>query len=141
MRRLARAASARYKEIGADYRAAGCCVQAANDLRVWAFTGFGAHLPVRDVHIVFFNGAQISDAPVLYARPGSGAPSPQESTVDGSKLFKMERDTCVWRFERAMNMRGVRAFKHVVVQLGESFLDWGFDQFLLPAGTEMRMVM
>ena len=90
---------------------------------------------------MFVMGGAVSEAPVLYAHPGGGVPCPESTRVDGDRVFRMEPGTCVWRFEGRERMRGVTAYKHAVIQLGDVYLDWGFDQFLLPAGTEARMVV
>ena len=90
---------------------------------------------------MFVMGGAVSKAPVLYAKPGEGSPCPESTFADGNRVFRLEPGTCVWRFETRKQMRGVLAYKHTVVQLGEVYLDWGFNQFLLPAGTEARMVV
>ena len=140
--RLAEATSKKFEDVNALYQGAGCCVRAAEDLRIWALSTFGAHLSVQDVHLVFKVGGTFSQAPVLYAQPGEGPPCPTSTLIDGEKrVFRLEPGTCVWRFETRKQMRSVQAYKHTVVQLGEVFLDWGFNQYLLPSGTEARMVV
>lgn len=140
--RLAEATNVHFAKVKEDYRQAGCCIKAAEDLESWALTTFGASLRGRDAHLVFVTKNKVMDTPVLYGNPGEGAMSPESTDIYASRLFKRQQGTCMWRFHcKADASKAMVAYAHRVVQLGDKFLDWGFDQFLLPVGVEVFLAM
>jgi hypothetical protein len=140
--RLADAVVAKFDQVKSEYRKAGCCVRACEDLASWVFTSFGAQLEGVDVHLVFLVNGNVSKAPVLYADPGQGGEAtPKQTRLDVTKLFKRGEGTCVWSFDRKKTVVSAAVYSHRVVRLNNVFVDWGFDQFLLPVGTEVFLAM
>ena len=140
--RLVDASVAKFESVKDDYRHAGCCVKAAQDLRNWALTTFGANLQCKDVHIIFMLNGNPIKSPISYAKPCQGKMSPDMTTIHAARMFKLRPGTCIWSFDTKIDKTVERlAYKHSVVQIDDMFMDWGFDQFLLPEGIEMVMVV
>lgn len=131
------AANARFNDVCGEYRRAGCCVKACGDLCKWAWDAYGALLSGKDMRVLFLRDGRATDAPILFAEPGTGPAMPTETRANVTKLYKLEPGTCVWRFDSNVSLENARVYAHRVVALGDAFLDWGRGQFLFQGGIEM----
>lgn len=139
---MADACVAQFQSVKEKYRHAGCCAKAVQDLRAWAFTTFGANLQVKYAHIIFMSNGATIESPISFAKPCHGKMSPDMTRVNVARMFKRRLGTCIWNFHAKIDESVERAaYSHQVVELDGMFMDWGFDQFLVPEGIEVFLVV
>jgi hypothetical protein len=73
---------------------------------------------------------------------GSKGIHPRKYKIRVSKMYELSSSHAMWDMSRDMaGFETVAGFSHDVASIGnEKFLDWGWNQFIIPVGFELRLV-
>ncbi len=142
--RVATDAHARFGEVNGDFQTPGCCVRAARELELWLMT---THPSVacapKDMHLVAWNQKMNApcSAPPIFKHPSGDTYVPEASSKRINATFVMHPDSCTWTADPKTTTNAATVYAHTVMSLGDIFLDWGFDQFILPEGVVLRLAV
>jgi hypothetical protein len=130
---------------GRVYDARGMCVRAAADICAWATKQYPqVKITKRTMFLVVWDkrlGRVCGDGVAMFKFPGERM-TPDKAVVHIAKMYEMGPELCLWSLSHDLHgPEPVNAYLHEVACIGnEQFLDWAYDQFLVPDGFEMRLV-
>lgn len=136
--RLLENASEEYTRVVDKYKEPGACVNSATDLIQWMNTRFGTALVSTTKVLIMVSDDGVPHPGDLYFSRPKGKLSPDTAPCTTlTRRYKRQPGTCVWEFDTKVKYENARTYHHVVVKVGAAYVDWGFDQFMVPAGYEL----
>lgn len=138
---------AKWAERQRDYQAAGACERAVGDMLAWLAAAYpsveckrsGMYLVVVDKE-----SKKVRDDGVALFKYPKDSMTPASARLHVAEMYTLDSSQGVWQFDREATRenlnRKVKGYAHTVAAIGQSiFLDWGWNQFLMPERFELRL--
>jgi hypothetical protein len=137
--------AAKFDEAGDKYQFPGACTLAVADMMAWMKSAYpGIAVERKTMYLVVWDRTKQAvcvDSDTMFRFPKESF-SPKKYKIRVSKMYELSSSHAMWDMSRDMaGFETVAGFSHDVASIGdEKFVDWGWNQFIIPVGFELRLV-